>query len=175
MCVLPASSPCPSSISISHVGFMASLVLHPLCLYPPTLLKAAQYLTCGLPLGFHQVSHGIVSHMASSPCVWSLLLSALQLSLVSGISELSLGAAASLATGAGCCLAPIHHVSCCPGQPAEQQPALPSPVTLAGRGRVCPHLTPSDGLRGLREHYRAAFRLRAAQARLGIPRAHVWV
>jgi len=48
--------------------------------FPPTLLKAAQCLSCDLPGGFgcHQISHGTVSHVAWSPCLWSPLLYALQ-------------------------------------------------------------------------------------------------
>lgn len=58
-----------------HSSFGPSYSVPP----PPTLLKAAQFLSGDLPGGFHQVSHGIISHVPSSPRVWSRLLSALQL------------------------------------------------------------------------------------------------
>ena len=75
----------PSIPSLSSINHHFSLGLHsafgPSCSvpFPPTLLNAAQYLRCHLPGGFHHISHGIVSHVASSPCVWSCLPSALQL------------------------------------------------------------------------------------------------
>lgn len=90
--------------------------------FPPTMLKAAQYLSCDLPGGFHHVSHGIISHAASSLCLVSSAFCFAAPSPCSGISELSLGAATSPATGARCCLAFIHHVSCCLGAPSQAAP-----------------------------------------------------
>lgn len=79
------SVPVPSILSLSSIsrhfsrGLCSSFGPSDSVPFPPTWLKAAQYLSCNLPGGFHHTSHGIVSPVASSPCVWSHLLSALQL------------------------------------------------------------------------------------------------
>lgn len=71
-------------------------------------LRLARWLSPGIT--WHRLARGIVS-LCLVPAAFCFA----ALSLLAGISELSLGAATSPATGARCCLALIHHVSCCPG------------------------------------------------------------
>lgn len=181
----------PSILSLSSIGrhfsrgLCSSFGPSDSLPFPPTRLKAAQHLSCNLPGGFHHTSHGIVSHVPSSPCVWSHLLSALQL------RHLSLAFRSPASEQQRPQLLEQDAAGSCPPRvllpggsrlshavpPGSGKPALPSPVMLAGRCRVCPRLTPSDGLQRPREHvfHKAVFRLRVSQSRLGNPRADGWV
>lgn len=185
-----------SSFSV-HVPGILSLFLHQssflvwalwlsqsfiLCAFPTHLVKAAQYLSCHLPGGFHQVSF---TRYLSPGNAWLLRVPLFRLScflLCSSVtSHWHFGAQPWSSSILSCWSERL--LGCFPrpaalGQPAKPRratgsgkPAQPSPTTRAGGRRACPRLTLGNGVRWPRVVSPSCLGLRVARAHLGNPRA----